>query len=95
MYADEQHPITESAPRLSDVLTDARVRYVSEEEYLAYHTDVTASKGAFFTYLYDRKYDRDIDPSEILRVAGLSREDFASLRDGIAYELKKLDWSRK
>ena len=76
-------------------LTGLSVRYVDEEEYLAYHKDLLASKGISFLYKYDRRFCRDIDCSKILSATGLTREDFASIEDGIAYELRRLGWSRK
>ncbi len=38
----------------------------------------------------DRVFNRDIDPSKILRVTELSEKDFTTVEDGIKHELKKL-----
>ena len=40
---------------------------------------------------YDRLLDRKIDNSKILEVTGLSKDDFTSIRDGIKYELGKIN----
>jgi len=39
---------------------------------------------------YDRLFDRAIDNSKILKVTGLKKEDFVSIRDGIKIELAKI-----
>ena len=38
-------------------------------------------------WIYDRKFNRDIDCSKILRVTGLTQKDFATVEEGIATEL--------
>ena len=43
---------------------------------------------------YDRRFDRPIDPSKILRVTGLGKEDFLSVAEGIRIELDRLGWKR-
>lgn len=40
---------------------------------------------------YDRLFDRKIDNSKILKVTELTKEDFTSIRDGIKYELEKIN----
>ena len=40
---------------------------------------------------YDRLLDRKIDSTKILEVTGLSKDDFTSIRDGIKYELEKIN----
>lgn len=45
-------------------------------------------KGNPWMLKYDRMYDRDVDNSKILRVTGLTHEDFTSIREGIQIELE-------
>lgn len=44
---------------------------------------------------YDRLFDRKINNSKILKVTGLKIENFTSIRDGIKYELEKINKGAK
>ncbi len=62
-----------------------KVRWCDEEEYVAFHNVQTK-----WAYLYDRSYNRDIDCSKVLKVTGLTKQDFSTVEEGIKQELIKL-----
>lgn len=62
-----------------------KVRWCDEKEYLAFDQVQTN-----WAYLYDRHYNRDIDCSKVLRVTGLTKQDFSTVEEGIRKELIKL-----
>ena len=70
--------------------TGLKVRWCSEEEYLAFHREVREKPNLAWAWKYDRHYDRDIDCSKILKVTGLGKDDFATVEEGIRYELELL-----
>lgn len=65
-----------------------KVRWCDEKEYLAF--DNVQTKWA---YLYDRHYNRDIDCAKVLKVTGLTKQDFSTVEEGIKQELIKLSRS--
>lgn len=71
-------------------ITGVKIRWCEEEEYLAFHTDLQTNRSQGWAWKHDRRYNRDIDCSKVLRVTGLSAKDFASIEYGIRYELQKL-----
>ena len=42
-----------------------------------------------WTAIYDRFFDRTIDCAKVLKVTGLKKEDFKSIKEGLEIELKK------
>lgn len=66
-------------------VTGVRIRWCSEKEFLDY---VYKFKNDRWYWKYDRAYNRDIDCSKILRVTGLGKGDFATVKDGILKELE-------
>lgn len=62
-----------------------KVRWCDEEEYLAFDHVQTQ-----WTYLHDRHYNRDVDCSKVLKVTGLTKQDFSTVEEGIKQELIKL-----
>ena len=62
-----------------------KVRWCEEKEFLAFHRFRSA-----WAYVYDRRYNREIDCTKVLRVTGLTKQDFASVEEGIKQELIKL-----
>ena len=68
-------------------LTGVRIRWCSEKEFLKIMPE---NKRDPWIWSCDRIFNRDIDPSKILRVTGLSEKDFTTVEDGIKHELKKL-----
>ena len=68
-------------------LTGVKIRWCDEEEFA--HENPKIKRNPW-TWKYDRKFNRDIDPSKILKVTGLNPSDFASVSEGIEQELKNL-----
>lgn len=64
--------------------TGVRIRWCPEEEYVQNTPKIEKEP---WMWIYDRKFNRDIDCSKILRVTGLKQEDFATVEDGIVTEL--------
>ena len=71
-------------------LLGLKVRWCSEEEYLSHHKAVTTVDALGWAWYHDRRYNREIDCSKVLEATGLTKADFASVEEGIRYELKKL-----
>jgi nucleoside-diphosphate-sugar epimerase len=69
-------------------VTGVKIRWCSEDEYLR-NTPKIDNGG--WRWTYDRKYNRDIDCSKILRVTGLTQADFTSIEDGIRHEIAKIN----
>jgi nucleoside-diphosphate-sugar epimerase len=68
--------------------TGVKVRWCDEDEYV-YNTPKIIKQP--WIWKYDRKFNRNIDCSKILRVTGLSKHDFASVEEGIRRELEKIN----
>lgn len=64
--------------------TGVQIRWCSEEEYVRANPKLEKEP---WMWIYDRKFNRDIDCSKILRVTGLKKGDFATVGEGIATEL--------
>jgi len=64
-------------------LIGLKVRWVDENEYIKMVRDK-------WGYIYDRKFNRVIDASEALSAAGLRKEDFTPIYEGVKIELTKL-----
>lgn len=74
--------------------TGVRVNWVSDEDYLA--TFEKREKSSFLIrWIYDRKFNRDVDCTKILSVTGLKQTDFATVQEGICEELKILNWKKE
>lgn len=69
-------------------LTGVKIRWCSEDEYVRNTPKIIKNP---WMWKYDRKFNRDIDCSKILRVTGLSQDDFSSVEEGIKCEIKKLE----
>ena len=69
-------------------LTGVNIRWCSEEEYLTFHKSILQSTGRTWMWKHDRRYDRRIDCSKILRVTGLNAKDFTPIEEGIRRELE-------
>lgn len=72
-------------------LTGVKIRWCDEDEYVKKHTKVSQ---VIWAWLYDRRFNRDIDPSAVLFATGLKKEDFVSVKEGIKQELALLGWRR-
>lgn len=68
-------------------LTGVEIRWCSEEEYVCNNPKITRNP---WMWKYDRIFNRDIDCSKILRVTGLSKNDFSTVEEGIKRELEKI-----
>ena len=72
--------------------TGVQISWVDDESYVQ---SVPINRpDLFHMWRYDRKFDRTIDPSKVLRVTGLSRGDFKSVREGIRRELDIIGWKK-
>ena len=67
-----------------------KVRWCTEEEYLAKNPRILEKYSTRWGYIHDRRYNRDIDCSKVLRATGLTEKDFASVEEGIRREVAKL-----
>ncbi|MBQ9859810.1 MAG: hypothetical protein IJO76_03925 [Clostridia bacterium] len=67
-----------------------RVRWCSEEEYLDFCPELQTEKWLNWAWHCDRRYNRDIDPTKVLRATGLTAADFTSVEEGIRHELALL-----
>ena len=76
----------EIAEKYADV-TGVKIRWCDEEEYVKNTPKIKTVLGI---WEYDRRFNRDIDPSKILRVSGLSEKDFTSIEDGIKIEIDNI-----
>ena len=72
-------------------LTGVKIRWCSEQEYVSNTPKIIINP---WIWKYDRRFNRDIDCSKILRVTGLSKEDFASVEEGIRRELEKINTTK-
>ena len=70
-------------------LTGVKIRWCGEEEYLDFDKEVASKK---WNWKYDRRFNRDVDCSKVLKATGLTSADFASIEEGIRHELKKLGY---
>lgn len=72
-----------------------KIRWCEEAEYLNIHTVVRTMPIMTWAWIYDRRYNRDVDCSKVLRVTGLTKEDFGSVEEGILCELEKIKVSEQ
>lgn len=66
-----------------------KVRWCCEEEYLSIHKAVKENQILNWAWIYDRRFNRDIDCSKVLKVTGLTAADFGSIEEGICCEVQK------
>ena len=76
-------------------LTGVKIRWEDEQAFLDYHPRVKEVDVAKWAWIYDRRYNRDIDSSKILRVTGLTQDDFVSVEEGLRRELDILAQSEQ
>jgi len=70
--------------------TGVNVRWGDEQEFLDKNPTLNPESPSWWTYKYDRRFNRDLDASKVLRVTGLTAKDFETVEEGIRRELKKL-----
>ena len=75
-------------------LTNVKIRWCSEEEYLAANPELTTNPGLAWAWKHDRRYNRDVDCSKVLKATGLTADDFTSIEEGLSIELRKLGYLR-
>lgn len=63
----------------------AKFQWVSTKEFLE-----AVNYNNYYTLIYDRLFDREIDNSKILNATGLIKSDFLSIEDGLKIELELL-----
>ena len=88
-----------SAPRLTwgEIATiyeeqiGLKVVWTDEETYLKVNPHLQREKGLWWAYLYDRRFDRDIDNTKVLKATGLKETDFLTLREGLSIELSRVN----
>lgn len=71
-------------------LTNVKIRWCSEEEYLDFNKELTQRYMSSCAWKHDRRYNRDVDCSKVLKATGLTAADFTPVEEGIRRELKKL-----
>lgn len=71
-------------------LTGVKIRWCEEEEYLNFYADLQGKTGLGWGWKYDRCYNCDIDCSKVMRVTGLTKDDFLTVEEGLRFELEKL-----
>lgn len=69
-------------------LSSAKFNWVDTERYIE---EYPCLKKEPWILKFDRLFDRRIDNSKILKATGLKKELFTSVRDGIKYELDKIN----
>jgi len=70
-------------------LIGLKVRWCGEDEYLTVRPTLNTEPSQRWAYRYDRRFDRDIDCTKVLKTTGLTTGDFASIEDGIRKELER------
>lgn len=73
--------------------TGVHVNWVSDGDYLATF-EKRETSNFLIRWIYDRKFNRDIDCTKILSVTGLKQTDFATVQEGIREELKIMNWKK-
>ena len=74
-------------------VTGVQIVWGEEQDYVA-SLDLENHPQRYDMWYHDRIYNRCIDSTKILRATGLSEKDFASIADGIRYEIGVLGWKR-
>lgn len=83
----------EEVAELYTELIGLEVIWTDEETYLAHNPQLTkdgGSPGAYWSYIYDRHFDRAVDNRKVLAATGLTKADFAGLREGLVAELQRI-----
>lgn len=68
-----------------------KVMWTDEETYLKANPHLQREKGLWWAYLYDRRFDRSVDNTKVLKATGLEKKDFLSLSEGLDIELSRLE----
>ena len=68
-----------------------KVEWVDDESYIDTIPTIRTLDAHSWMWKYDRKFNRDIDATKVLRVTGLTSDDFVSIEDGIKAEMTILE----
>ena len=82
-----QNLIWEQVAGLYSKLTGVEIQWVSEEAYLEKYP--LTARGSNMMYYYDRKYDRRVDCSKVLKATGIRKEDLSPMEEGLKIELER------
>ena len=69
-------------------LIGTKFEWIDTEEWLSHPEYVHNDRWAA---VYDRFYDRETDNSKVMKLTGLKKEDFTSIKEGLEIELKKIN----
>ena len=83
-----QNPTWGEVAEKYSMLTGVKIRWCDEDEYVSGSAKIAKNPWA---WKYDRRLNRDMDCSKVLRVTGLSADDFLSIEEGIKCELEKIE----
>lgn len=75
---------------IADIYTDligTKFEWIDTDVWLSSPNYI---QNSYWAAVYDRFYDRTIDNSKVLRVTGLIKDDFVSIREGLKIELDKV-----
>ncbi len=72
-------------------VTGVQIRWCDEDEFVASKPNLAKEP---WMWIYDRRFDRRIDASKVLRVTGLGASDFKSIAYGIQHEIELLQWKK-
>jgi len=67
-------------------LAGVRFEWIDADEWLSSPDYI---KNSYWAAVYDRFFERKIDNSKVLKVTGLEKDDFVSIREGIKTEIEK------
>lgn len=68
-------------------LIGSKFEWIDTDEWLSNPDYV---KNSYWAAIYDRFYDRKIDNSKVLKVTGLTKDDFLSIKEGLIVETGKI-----
>ena len=64
--------------------------FIDDEDYIGIIAGDGDRRGARFQLIYDREFDRNMDNSKILSLAGMKPEDMTPVRKALAYEISRI-----
>lgn len=64
--------------------------FIDDEDYIGIIVGDGNRTGARFQLRYDREFDRNMDNSKILSLAGMKPEDMTPLRKALSYEISRI-----
>lgn len=68
-------------------LIGTKFEWMDTDEWLS---DPKYIRNSYWAAVYDRFFDRKIDNSKVLKVTGLTKSDFLSIKEGLEIELNKI-----